>query len=51
MEDKFFDISYNISLLMVALSSNIEPFGEFGSVKSDIGSDKKMGDNEDLEKE
>jgi hypothetical protein len=40
-----------MSLLMAALASKLRPFKEIGGSNSEIGLDKKLGDNEDLEKE
>jgi hypothetical protein len=51
LEEKVIDISHNMSLLMVALASNLRPFREVGGSNSEIRSDGKSGDNEDLEKE
>jgi hypothetical protein len=38
-------------LLMVSLENRFVPFGEVDSSNSKVGSDDKLGDNEDLEKE
>jgi hypothetical protein len=51
LEDKFNDISHNIPLLIVDLVSKLRSFREVGSSNSDIGSEGKLGDNEDLEKD
>jgi hypothetical protein len=51
MEEKVTDISHNIALLMVDLEINIKPFKEVGYSNSEIGSEGKLRDNEDLEKE
>jgi hypothetical protein len=51
LEEKVVDISHNMSLFMVALEINLKPFKEVGGSKSKIGSDGKLGDNEDPKKE
>jgi hypothetical protein len=51
LEDKFDDISHNMSLLMATLVRNLEPFREVRGSNSKIGSDGKLGDNKDPKKE
>jgi hypothetical protein len=51
LEEKVTDISHNMSLLMVALASNLRPFREVGGSNSEIISEGKLRDNEDPEKE
>jgi hypothetical protein len=51
LEEKFIDISCNMDLLMANLANNFIPFGKVGGSKSEFGSDDKLRDSEDLEKE
>jgi hypothetical protein len=51
LEEKFTNISCNIFLLVAILSRNLRLFREVGGLNSDIGSDGKLGDNKDREKE
>ena len=51
LEEKVTNISHNISLLMVALARKLGLFEEVRGPKSKIRSDRKLGDNKDLEKE
>jgi len=51
LEEQVTDISRNISILMVALASNLRSFREFGRSNSEIGSNGKSRDNEDPENE
>jgi len=51
LEEKVVDIFFNMSLLFVVLTSNIELFGEVGGSNLEIGSDDKTRDNEDPKKE
>ena len=45
------DINHNMNLLMVALPSKLGIFGDDGGSNSDIISEGKSGDQEDLGKE
>ena len=51
LEEKFIDISLNISLLMETLLSKLKLFGEVGGSNFEIISEGKSRDNEYLEKE
>jgi hypothetical protein len=51
LEEKFVDMSHNMSLLKATLASNLISFREVGGSKSDIRLDGKFGDNEDPKKE
>jgi hypothetical protein len=46
MEEKFGNISCNMSLVMVAPERNHKPFSEVGGLNSNIISNGKLGDNE-----
>jgi hypothetical protein len=51
LKEQVTNISRNMSLLMAALASKLEPYEEAGGSNSKIGSEGKSGDNEDPEKE
>jgi hypothetical protein len=51
LEAQVIDISRNMNLLMAALASKREPFGDDGGSNSEIKSKGKSGDQEDSEKE
>jgi hypothetical protein len=51
IEGKFVDISRNMVLFMEDLENKFGPFREVGGSNSEVGSDEKLRDCEDLEKE
>ena len=51
LEIQIIDISFNMSILMVALESKFGPFDDFGGSKSKIGLEGNLEDRDDLEKE
>jgi hypothetical protein len=51
LSEKFSNIYYNMSLLMASLARNLIPFRELGGSNSEIISEGKLRDNEDLENE
>jgi hypothetical protein len=51
LEEKVTNIYRNVSLFMEDIARNLRPFKEFEGSNSEIQSDGKPGDNEDLEKE
>ena len=51
LEEKFIDISCNMSLLIVDLANKFEPFREVSVSNSKFGSNEKPRDGEDIEKE
>jgi hypothetical protein len=48
---KLLTSSHNMNLLMVALARKLRPFGDDGGSNSEIRSEGKLGDQEDLGKE
>jgi hypothetical protein len=50
LEVKVTHISHNMNLLIVDLEINLRPFRDYGGSNSEIGSEGKSGDREDLGK-
>jgi hypothetical protein len=50
LEEQVTNISHNMALLMAALASKLESFGEAGGSKSKIRTEGKPGGNDDPEK-
>jgi hypothetical protein len=51
LEEKVTNIFGNMALLMATLVNKFEPFREVGRFNLEVGSDEKLGDSEDPEKE